>query len=102
MEVSLLTQAVFEGVPPYVKSAGISGYGHLNYFSVTKDRLSKYGRQLSIGNVTAADWPPIDKDYHEKLGYVACDTTDWQDSPINREGTLKEWLESYRESAQDD
>lgn len=100
--MSILTQAVFEGVPSYVKSAGISGYGHLNYFSVTKEKLSIYGRQLGIGNVTAADWPPIDQDYHKKLGYVACDTTNWQDSPINREGTLKEWLDLYREIDQND
>lgn len=67
------------------KSAGISGYGHLTYFSVTKNRLSTYGRQLEIGKITAADWPPIQNDYHEKLGYVACDTTDWQNSAIDRE-----------------
>lgn len=83
--MSILTQAVFEGAPPYVKSAGISGYGHLTYFSVTKERLITYGKNLDIGNVTAVDWPPIQNDYHKKLGYIACDTTDWQNSPINKE-----------------
>ena len=80
-----LTQEIFSGQPSWVKSAGISGYGHLTYFSVTKNRLSTYGRQLEIGKITTTDWPPIQNDYHEKLGYVACDTTDWQNSAIDRE-----------------
>lgn len=82
--MSNLTQAVFEGQPSYIKSAGISGYGHLTYFSVTKDRLCTYGKSLDIKNVTAADWPSIQNDYHKDLGYIACDTTNWKDSSINR------------------
>lgn len=82
--MSDLTQAVFKGQPSYIKSAGISGYGHLTYFSVTKDRLRTYGKGLEIHNVTAADWPPIQNDYHNDLGCIACDRSNWEDSLINR------------------
>ncbi|MGP9511105.1 hypothetical protein ACT3RN_00740 [Psychrobacter sp. AOP5-GZ1-6] len=48
--------------------------------------IKKAQKQIykEIGKITATDWPPIQNDYHEKLGYVACDTTDWQNSAIDR------------------
>lgn len=80
-----LTQEIFKGMPSWAKSAAISGYGLVNYFSVTKDRIEVYGRDWCISRVNSIDWPPMNHDFHSVYGYIAADTTDWQNSAIDRE-----------------
>lgn len=85
-----LTQAVFDGLPTYIKSAMINGYGILEYASVPKEQLKTYGRQWHIAFYKPHQYPPVHRDSfidcsnNVNRGYLACDTTDWEQSPINR------------------
>ena len=75
-----LTQAVFKNAPSWAKSAAVDEDSTLCYFSHTKEHLCV----LQVSKI----WG-----YKEKLFGVKCkefgtgyDTTDWQNSAINREG----------------
>ncbi len=68
-----LTQAVFDDMPKWVKSARIDKKGKLVVYSLEKSLVTRILNNEILLPWNCGIW---DSDY---------DTTDWQDSAINRE-----------------
>ena len=70
-----LTQDVFKGAPPWVKSASITAYGRLMFHGVHKSKLliADVGMHYSISSASVCE---STKRY---------DYTNWQHSAIDRE-----------------
>lgn len=85
-----LTQEIFKGLPTYIKSAMINGYGILEFTSVPKEQLKTYGRKWHISFYKPHQYPPVHIDWlpnsfdNDCKKYIACDTTNWQQSVIDR------------------
>ena len=76
-----LTQDIFKGAPDWVRSAAVDENGVANYFSVASEHLlagqtAKGGMWLFISNKLEHKFQRISDGY---------DTTDWQNSAIDRE-----------------
>lgn len=71
-----LTQAIFDGTPDWVKSASIQADGLATLHDVTRDRLKVW---LDV------PFPMMVGGWQSKDAGTGYDTTDWQNSAIDRE-----------------